>query len=151
MYYAAACPHTLFTRLRRSSVTRCAVGTPQETDCKGGLTHTEWCDPCADGEDRLHPRAFKPEAVSHTSLHAMREEHGEKACNVSAALSWAADGFVTAARLAAGQECGAPPVYRCADGTSDTAVLWTRLARFDVLPLGRAWLPFGCLAQIEPS
>lgn len=90
------------------------AGTPQETDCKGGLTHTEWCDPCTDGEDRLHPRAFKPEEVSHAALGALREERTDKVCNVSAALGWAADGFVTAARLAAGQQCGSPPTYRCA-------------------------------------
>ncbi|BDA45402.1 probable glycosyltransferase BC10 at C-terminar half [Coccomyxa sp. Obi] len=87
-------------------------GLDEETDCKGGLTHTEWCDPCTDGEDRLHPRAFKPEEVSHAALGALREERTDKACNVSAALGWAADGYVTAARLAAGQQCGSPPTYR---------------------------------------
>ena len=98
----------------RRSVEHVQAGNLQETDCKGGITHTEWCDPCTDGEDRLHPRAFKPEEVSHAALGALREERGDKACNVSAALGWAADGFVTAARLAAGQQCGSPPTYRCA-------------------------------------
>lgn len=99
---------------QHSAAAHSCGGWPQETDCKGGLTHTEWCDPCTELEDRLHPRAFRPEAVSHSALGGMREQYSEKACNVTAALGWAADGFVTAARLAAGQQCASPPIHRCA-------------------------------------
>ncbi len=35
----------------------------QETDCAGGMTHVEWCNPCRDDGEKLHPRAFKPEEV----------------------------------------------------------------------------------------
>ena len=29
----------------------------------GGMTHVEWCNPCKDDGDKLHPRSFKPEEV----------------------------------------------------------------------------------------
>ena len=45
----------------------------QETDCLGGMTHTEWCNPCLTSTDRLHPTAFKPDMVSQESMALMRE------------------------------------------------------------------------------
>ncbi len=45
----------------------------QETDCIGGMTHTEWCNPCLTSTDRLHPTAFKPDMVSQESMALMRE------------------------------------------------------------------------------
>lgn len=83
----------------------------QETDCKGGMTHTEWCNPCLTDDDKLHPRAFRAEEVSLPMLAGLRETQ-DKGCNQSAALAWAAQGFLSAAQLAAGQACGTVPIFR---------------------------------------
>ncbi|CAL5228702.1 g11882 [Coccomyxa viridis] len=84
-------------------------GVDEETDCTGGMTHTEWCNPCLTPDDRLHPTAYTADMVSQESMANMREV-GLKMCNVSAAEDLAAVSFVSAAQLAAGQQCGqAPP------------------------------------------
>ena len=43
-------------------------------------------------------------------LRGIREVE-QKGCNVSAALAWAEGGFITAAQLAAGQQCGVVPAF----------------------------------------
>lgn len=83
----------------------------QETDCTGGMTHTEWCNPCLTADDRLHPTAYTADMVSQESMANMREV-GLKMCNVSAAEDLAAVSFVSAAQLAAGQQCGQVPAPR---------------------------------------
>ena len=35
----------------------------QETDCVGGMTHVEWCNPCKDDGEKLHPRSFTTDEV----------------------------------------------------------------------------------------
>ena len=88
------------------------VARVQETDCTGGMTHTEWCNPCLTPDDRLHPTAYTADMVSQESMANMREV-GLKMCNVSAAEDLAAVSFVSAAQLAAGQQCGQAPAPRC--------------------------------------
>ena len=83
----------------------------QETDCTGGMTHTEWCNPCLTADDRLHPTTFTADMVSQESMARMREDL-LKGCNVSAAEALAGVSFVSSAQLAAGQECGQPPPLR---------------------------------------
>ena len=83
----------------------------QETDCTGGMTHTEWCNPCLTADDRLHPTTFTADMVTQESMARMREDL-LKGCNVSAAEALAGVSFVSAAQLAAGQECGQPPPLR---------------------------------------
>ena len=83
----------------------------QETDCTGGMTHTEWCNPCLTSDDKLHPTTFTADMVSQESMARMREDL-LKSCNVSAAEALAGVSFVSAAQLAAGQECGQPPPLR---------------------------------------
>ena len=46
----------------------------QETDCTGGMTHTEWCNPCLTADDRLHPTTFTADMVSQESMARMRED-----------------------------------------------------------------------------
>lgn len=85
----------------------------QETDCVGGMTHTEWCNPCLTSDDRLHPTTFTADMVSQDSMARMREVE-LKYCNVTAAEALAVSSFVSAAQLAAGQRCGqAPSGSRC--------------------------------------
>ena len=85
--------------------------TVQETDCTGGMTHTEWCNPCLTADDKLHPTTFTADMVSQESMARMREDL-LKFCNVSAAEALAGVSFVSAAQLAAGQECGQRPPLR---------------------------------------
>ena len=75
------------------------------------MTHTEWCNPCLTADDRLHPTAYTADMVSQESMATMREV-GLKMCNVSAAEDLAAVSFVSAAQLAAGQQCGQAPAPR---------------------------------------
>jgi hypothetical protein len=91
---------------------RAAMFGSQETDCKGGMTHTEWCNPCTSDDERLHPRAFKPEEVSRTMLERLRTAEADW-CNATGAAAWAAEGLVSAAQLAAGQHCGTLPAFWC--------------------------------------
>ena len=83
----------------------------QETDCTGGMTHTEWCNPCLTADDRLHPKSFTAEEVSLEQMTGLRET-GLKFCNVSAADDLASTSFLSAAQLAAGQQCGQSPPLR---------------------------------------
>ena len=83
----------------------------QETDCTGGMTHTEWCNPCLTADDRLHPKSFTAEEVSLEQMSGLRET-GLKFCNVSAAEDLASTSFLSAAQLAAGQHCGQSPPLR---------------------------------------
>ncbi len=83
----------------------------QETDCTGGMTHTEWCNPCLTADDRLHPKSFTAEEVSLEQMTGLRET-GLKFCNVSAAEDLASTSFLSAAQLAAGQQCGQSPPLR---------------------------------------
>ncbi len=75
------------------------------------MTHTEWCNPCLTADDRLHPKSFTAEEVSLEQMTGLRET-GLKFCNVSAAEDLASTSFLSAAQLAAGQQCGQSPPLR---------------------------------------